>query len=371
MMRTIVKRALVVAGVAAGLSGAGFHAVRWWQHDRFLASTDNAYVRGDITAVGPKVPGYVAAVLVDDNRIVEAGEILLSIENADFQAQVDRANAAVAQAAAAAENLSRRKELQTALISQADAAVEAAQIDHQLALQNLERSQQLSAGGWTTKRNHAAAVADARRAAAGLVRARAAATAAQQQLAVTASESSQIAARREEAEAAARLAEIALADTVIRAPVGGIVGNKRVQPGEYVRPGSMLMSVVPVERVWVVANFKETQVGQMRVGQTAHVTVDGYPDVALTGSIDSLAPASGAAFSLLPPDNATGNFTKVVQRVPVKIRLEPGHPLVGRLVPGLSVTASVDLRTGKNLPTPLSGQQGDAPVASVPIERRI
>ncbi len=370
-MNRIVKRILASTIVAASLGGAGAYGYSWWQDGRFTAATDNAYVRGDITAVGPKVPGYVAAVLVDDNRMVQAGDILLRIDDADFRAQVDRANAAVAQANAAAENLERRKELQVALINQADAATDAAEADLQLAQRNLERSEHLTPQGWTTKRDHDVATANAQRAKADLVRARAAAVAAREQLAVIESETSQIAARRQEAEAAVRLAEIALADTVIRSPVAGVVGNKRVQPGEYIRPGSMLMSVVPVEGVWVVANFKETQVERMRVGQTAQVTVDGYSDVALTGTIDSLAPASGSAFSLLPPDNATGNFTKVVQRVPVKIRLEPGHPLVGRLVPGLSVQANVDLRTGPVLPTLANGRGAGIPVASTYGGRRL
>lgn len=370
-MNTTVKRTLAASLVLASLGGAGAYGWYWWQDGRFTAATDNAYVRGDITAIGPKVQGYVAAVLVDDNRIVKAGDVLLRIDDADFRAQVDRANAAVAQTGAAAENLERREELQLAVINQADAAVAAAEADLQLARRNLDRSSQLVGPGWTTKSSHDVALANAARATAGLANARSAAVAAREQLAVTQSEASQIAARRQEAEAAVRLAQIALVDTVIRAPVAGVVGNKRVQPGEYVRPGSMLMQIVPVEGVWVVANFKETQVHRMQIGQSAHLTVDGYPDVALTGRIDSFAPASGAAFSLLPPDNATGNFTKVVQRVPVKIRLEPRHPLIGRLVPGLSVEASVDLRTGPTAPKHLDGHGAIAPVASISSERRV
>ncbi len=369
-MHRIVKRTLATGLVLTGLGGTGTYAWNWWRDGLATAMTDNAYVRGDITAVGPKVPGYVAGVLVDDNRMVRAGDILLRIDDADFRAQVDRANAAIAQTDAVAENLERRKELQLAVISQADAAVDAAEADFQLARRNLDRSSQLVGLGWTPRRDHDIAIAGAGRATAGLVHARAAAIAAREQLAVIESEALQITARRQEAEAAVRLAQIALADTVIRAPVTGIVGNKRVQPGEYVRPGAMLMSIVPVEGVWVVANFKETQIHRMQVGQRAHVMVDGYPGVALQGTIDRFAPASGAAFSLLPPDNATGNFTKVVQRVPVKIRLEPGHPLVGRLVPGLSVEASVDLRVGPVVPKSLDGDGSAVPVASIFGERR-
>lgn len=345
---------LAVAGLVLGLACAGgFWGWGWWTTARDRESSDNAYVRGDITAVGPKVAGYVAAVLVDDNQIVDAGTVLVRIDDSDFRAQVDRARAAVAQAEAATEHLERRKQLQLALIREADAAVRAARADVDLSERNLARATSLLAQGWTPKRSHDVATADSHRAGAALARVEAAAAAARAQLAVIESEAAQVAAQRQEAEANLRLAEIALDDTVIRAPVSGVIGNKRVQPGEYIRPGAALMSVVPVEGVWVVANFKETQLARMRVGQVANIAVDGYPDVELRGIVDSLAPGSGAVFSLLPPDNATGNFTKIVQRVPVKIRLAPNHPLTGRLVPGLSVEVAVDL----------SSSDGAAPIA--------
>ena len=359
VMRNRVIR-LATAGLVLGLSSVGsFYGWGWWITARDRESTDNAYVRGDITAVGPKVAGYVAAVLVDDNQIVDAGRVLVRIDNSDFRAQVDHARAGVAQAEAAIEHLERRKQFQLALIREADAAVRAARADVDLTQRNLARATRLVARGWTTERSHDVATADSQRAGAALARVEAAAAAARAQLAVIESEAAQVAARRQEAEASLRLAEIALDDTVIRAPVAGVIGNKRVQPGEYIRPGIVVMSVVPVEGVWVVANFKETQLARMRVGQTANVAVDGYPDVAIRGNVDSLAPASGAAFSLLPPDNATGNFTKIVQRVPVKIRLAPSHPLAGRLVPGLSVEVTVDLRSSDgSAPIMQSGLRG-------------
>lgn len=345
MRQRIIRLASAV--LVLGLAGAaGFHGWNWWKNARDRESTDNAYVRADITAVSPKVPGYVGAVLVDDNEIVDAGAVLVRIDDSDFRAQADRARAAVAQIDAATEHLERRKQFQLALIREADAAIRAAQADVDLTQRNLARATRLVAHGWTPERSHDLARADSQRAGAALARVEAAAAAARAQLAVIDSEAAQVAARRQEAEANFRLAEIALDNTVIRAPVSGVIGNKRVQPGEYIRPGAALMSVVPVEGVWVVANFKETQLARIRVGQTAIVAVDGYPDSEIRGTVDSLAPASGAAFSLLPPDNATGNFTKIVQRVPVKIRLAPNHPLSGRLVPGLSVEVDVDLRSG-------------------------
>jgi membrane fusion protein, multidrug efflux system len=337
---------LITAALVVGLGCAGgFYGWGWWTALRDHESTDNAYVRGDITAVGPKVAGYVAAVEVGDNQIVAAGDILVRIDDADFRAQVDRARAALAQTEAASEHLERRKQFQIALIREADAAVRSARADVDLTQRNLVRASKLAAQGWTPERSHDVATADSQRAGAALTRMEAAAAATRAQFAVMESETAQVTARRQEAEASLRLAAIALDDTIIRAPVAGVVGNKRVQPGEYIRPGAALMSVVPLEGVWVVANFKETQLARMRVGQKVRVAVDGYPDIEIRGTIDSLAPASGAAFSLLPPDNATGNFTKIVQRVPVKIRLTPEHPLAGRLVPGLSVEVAVDLRS--------------------------
>ena len=351
---------LATAGLVLGLACVGgFYGWGWWTTARDREFTDNAYVRADITAVGPKVAGYVAAVLVGDNQIVDDGMVLVRIDDSDFRAQVDRARAAVAQDEAATEYLERRKQFQLALIREADAAVRAARADIDLTQRNLGRATRLVAQGWAPERSHDVATADSQRASASLARVEAAAAAARAQLAVIEFEGAQVAARRQEAEASLRLAEIALDDTVIRAPVAGVIGNKRVQPGEYIRPGAALMSIVPVAGVWVVANFKETQLARMRVGQAANVAVDGYPDVEIGGIVDSLAPASGAAFSLLPPDNATGNFTKIVQRVPVKIRLAPNHALAGRLVPGLSVEVAVDLRSSDgSAPIVRSGLMG-------------
>jgi len=358
MDRTILRKRTTALAIVAAIGAAGWGGWSWWDRARFRETTDNAYVRGDITAVGAKVSGYVADVLVSDNQIIQAGEIVARVDEADFLAQVDRAQAALSQADAAAEHLERRRRLQLALIREADAAVLSAKADVELAQRNLDRSGQLVVQGWTPQRAHDVATADSRRGAASLARVEAAAAAAREQLGVISAESAQIVARQKEAEANLRLAYIALADTVIRAPVAGVIGNKRVQPGEFIRPGAVLMSIVPVDGVWVVANFKETQVARMRVGQGARISVDGYSGATLSGTIDSLAPASGAAFSLLPPDNATGNFTKIVQRVPVKIRLASGHALVGRLVPGLSVEATIDLRSGDGRPIAETGSVG-------------
>ncbi|WP_081688584.1 HlyD family secretion protein [Inquilinus limosus] len=345
-MKRIAKRVASGTALLSLVVVGGTWGWAWWDEGRSREWTDNAYVRADITAIGPKVSGYVAEVLVDDNQMVEAGAVLLRIADEDHRAQRDRAAAAVAQAEAAAENLDRRKDLQLAKIREAEAAIDVGRADMELSRRELARATRLVGQGWTPQRNHDTATADAERARAALAQAEAAAAAAREQLAVLGSEARQIAARLAEARANLQLAEIALSDTVIRAPVAGVVGNRRVHPGEYVRPGAALLSVVPVDAVWVVANFKETQVARMAVGQPAEIRVDGYSDAVITGRVDSLAPASGAAFSLLPPDNATGNFVKIVQRVPVKITLPAGHGLLGRLVPGLSVDVAVEVGSG-------------------------
>jgi membrane fusion protein (multidrug efflux system) len=345
-MKRIAKRAAIGAALLSLLGLTGWYGWSWWQRSCSTEATDNAYVHADITAISPKVAGYVADVLVGDNQVIEAGAILVRIADEDYRAQRDRAQAAVAEAEAAIVNLARRKDLQRATVREAEATIELARADVELTRRDLGRSRQLVSQGWTPRSRHDEATARAERAHANLAKAEAATAAAREQLAVLDSEVRQAEAQLMEARASLQLAEIALSETAIRAPLAGVVGNRRVQTGEYVRPGGMLLSIVPIEGVWVVANFKETEVARMRIGQSARITVDGYSDVAIDGRVDSLAPASGAAFSLLPPDNATGNFVKIVQRVPVKIRLQPNHALLGRLVPGMSAHVTVDVRSG-------------------------
>jgi membrane fusion protein (multidrug efflux system) len=359
-MKRIAKRVAAGTALLSLVAAGGAWGWSWWDEGRSREWTDNAYVRADITAISPKVSGYVAEVLVDDNQMVEAGAVLLRIADEDHRAQRDRAASAIAQAEAATENLARRKDLQLAKIREAEAAVDVGRADVELSRRELARATRLVDQGWTPQRNHDTATANSDRARAALAQAEAVAAAAREQLAVLDSETRQIDARLAEARANLQLAEIALADTVIRAPVAGVVGNRRVHAGEYVRPGAALLSVVPVDAVWVVANFKETQVARMAVGQPVEIRVDGYSDAVIRGRVDSLAPASGAAFSLLPPDNATGNFVKIVQRVPVKITLPAGHSLLGRLVPGLSVDVAVEVGPSPGTAAAAEGEPSQA-----------
>lgn len=337
------KRLILLLSVCAiGVTGLGMAGLHWWQTGRFAESTNNAYITGNITAFSPKIPGYVEKVLVNDNQYVRKGDVLVVIEDAEYRARIARANAAVDRKRAGLLNIEYRRLLQIALIEEAEASTNAREADLTKTSKDLVRAKRLVSEGWVSKQGEDYATADELRARATLTSARAGATAARQILAVLDSEKTQLMADVAQSEAEVRLAQIDLDATIIRAPISGVVGNRRVRVGEYVRAGTRLLALVPLDDVWVVANYKETQLTNMRPGQPVMIEIDTFPDDPIVGTVDSFAPASGAEFSLLPPENATGNFTKVVQRIPVKITLEANHSLFGRIVPGMSVTASVN-----------------------------
>jgi membrane fusion protein, multidrug efflux system len=306
-------------------------------------STDNAYVRGDVTSLAPKVLGYVTAVEVQDNQTVQAGDVLFRIDDRDYRARLAQAAANVEAAQARLTNADAEIQLQHALIRQAEAQRLANVAEMSLARKSSDRRRELI-------RTNAVSQAQVDESDAALSKAEATVSAAaatieaqRQRIAVLASQREAAVAAVAQAQAARDLAQIDLDNTVVRAPVDGVVGNRQVRIGRLVAPGASLLDIVPVRDVWVVANFKETQVEHIRPGQRVRIKVDGYPDLALAGVVDSFAPGSGSAFSMLPTDNATGNFVRVVQRVPVKIRFAH-NPLPGRIVPGLS--ARVDVYPG-------------------------
>ena len=339
-MRKRLGILLLVALVAAGAAG-GFY---WWRVGRFIESTDDAYVAADISAISPKVEGYVRNVLVTDNQRVKAGDVLVMIDDRDFAARVDEARGSRNAERAALAMLETRHTWQKAVIDEAVAAVASAEAELRRSGLELSRQRDLSKADVASRQKLETADADAQKAEAGMLSARAGLAAARDQLAVLEAERAQDAARVEQAEAALRLAKNDLDDTVIRAPIDGVVGNKGVAVGQLVKPGTLLLALVPLPHVYVVANFKETQLAGMRPGQPVRLTFDALPGRTLRGFIESFAPASGAVFSLLPPENATGNFTKIVQRVPVRIALAPGEALRTPLTPGLSAVAAVDTR---------------------------
>ncbi|HIF11335.1 MAG TPA: HlyD family secretion protein [Sneathiellales bacterium] len=340
------RKPILVAVLLIATAVAGIAVAQWWMEVRFHESTNNAYISGDITAFSPKVSGYVKEVLVSDNQLVQKGDVLVIIEDLEYAAKVERAQAAVTRAQAGLVNIEQRRLLQAALIDEAEAYTDAHQADLERTTKDLDRARQLVSDGWVSKQGEDYATTDELRARATLASSQAATSAAKQRLVVLDSEKHQLLAEVSQAEADLRLAKIDLRSTVMRAPTSGTVGNRRVRAGEYVRPGTRLLALVPLQSVWVVANFKETQLTHMRPGNIAEVTVDTFPSKPFRGVVDSISPASGAEFSLLPPENATGNFTKVVQRIPVKIVLPADNPLIGRLAPGMSVYVTVDTHSG-------------------------
>ncbi|MCG5481356.1 MAG: HlyD family secretion protein [Ensifer alkalisoli] len=316
-----------------------------WVHSSGETATDNAYVRGDVTSLAPKVAGYVTAVEVEDNQTVRAGDILFRIDARDYRARLAQAVANVEAAQARLINVDAEAELQHALIRQAAAQRRSAVAELNLAIKAYDRRRELIRSNTISQAHVDESDAARSRAEANVSAASATVEAQQQRIAVLAAQREAAVAALAQAEAARDLARIDLDSTVVRAPVGGVIGNRQVRIGRLVAPGTSLLDIVPVNDVWIVANFKETQLEHIRPGQHVRITIDGYPNEALEGVVDSFAPGSGSAFSLLPADNATGNFVRVVQRVPVKIRLA-GNPLPGRLVPGLSARVEIDLGSG-------------------------
>ena len=313
---------------------------QWFTMGRFEEATDNAYLRGDTTNIAPKLAGYVVEVDVDDNASVAKGAVLFRIDDSDYKAKVIQAKANVAARHADIANIGATRKLQDALIAQAEAQKQSAAADLQFARANLNRYVTLQKNGTASDQKLQDAQAGHDKAQASLDGAEANLLAQELKLDVLDAKLSGAKAALSQAQAALDLAMLDLDNTVVRAPVEGIVGNRQIRVGRYVTPGAAALDIVPVNDVWVVANFKETQLKQVQIGQPVRVRVDGYPNLEIAGVVDSFAPGSGAAFSLLPPDNATGNFIRVVQRVPVKIRMKR-NPLPGRLVPGLSARVAI------------------------------
>jgi membrane fusion protein (multidrug efflux system) len=328
--------------VAAGIIVLLF-ATRWdrWVGLSVRQVTDDAYVRGDITPLSAQVEGYVRRVPVDDFHRVKRGELLVQIEDDDYRARVAQAEADLLGAEAAIENLKARKEAQHAQVAEAEDAIKATRADVERTRLEAARQHTLLATTFGTRQRVEQADAEAARFAATLARNKAELEAQRRQMAVLDTHELQLRADAKARQAALDLAKINLGYTRITAPVGGEVNERNVRDGQYVHAGTQVIAVVPLDNVWVVANYKETQLTHVAIGQRAEIRIDTFPGIVINAMVDSIAPASGAQFSLLPPDNATGNFTKVVQRIPVKLRIAPDNPLAGRLRPGMSVVATI------------------------------
>jgi membrane fusion protein, multidrug efflux system len=324
---TLVRSAVLLAAGALVV----LFATQWdrWVGLAVRQVTDDAYVRGDVTPLSAHVEGYVRRVPVDDFQRVKEGEVLVEIEDDDYRARVAQAEADLLGAQAAIENLKARKAAQHAQIAEAENAIKATQADVERTRLEAARQRTLLATTFGTRQRVEQADAEAQRFAATLGRNEADLDAQRTQMAVLDTQEAQLRADAKAKKALLDLAKINLGYTRITAPVPGMVSERGVRDGQYVHAGSQVITVVPLDTVWVLANYKETQLTHVAIGQRAEIRVDTFPGIVINAMVESIAPASGAQFSLLPPDNATGNFTKVVQRVPVKLRIASDNPLPG------------------------------------------
>ncbi|HEY4922614.1 MAG TPA: HlyD family secretion protein [Xanthobacteraceae bacterium] len=340
------RKLLVALACLLAATAGGYFGWHYWTVGRFQVSTDDAYVQADNSTIAPKVSGYIAAVLVGDNQRIKTGQILAQIDDRDFRVTLDQAKADVAAALAAIATKNAELISQQANIATARNAIDVDQANLTFAEQENDRYGRLATTGYGTEQNAQQAASRAAAARATLAREKSALDAATGQVEVLKAELAQAQATLARDQALQRQAELNLSYTTIMSPIDGVVGNRTVRIGQYVQAGTQLMAVVPLEAPYIVANYKETQLTDVRPGQPVAIAIDTFPGVVAKGHVDSIAPASGQEFALLPPDNATGNFTKVVQRIPVKIVLDPGSPLVGELRPGMSVYPTITTTPG-------------------------
>lgn len=342
------KKIPLLAAMVLALLGLLF-AGYWYLHGRYFESTDNAYLQSEVTGISSKLSGYISEVLVTDNQSVKAGQLIARLDAREFQSQVAEAQADLHLIQATIENLAATRVQQLSLIQQAEARVASVEAEQLRARQQVRRIGQLNQRHYSSQDSLDEVRASLQVTQAQMQEAKAALQAARERLLVQDAEAKQNQAKLALSEAKLAQARLELGYTELRAPADGIIGKRSLREGLYVQSGMQVASLVPLQQVWVEANFKETQLAHMQPGQKVEVILDAYPDQPVEGIIDSLAPATGAKFALLPPENATGNFTKIVQRVPVKIRIPEPGPLAGKLRPGLSTEVIVDTRTPEPL----------------------
>jgi len=341
------RRTLLLGAVVA--IGAGTAA--WFGYDyltvgRFTVSTDDAYVQAYNTTLAAKVPGYLASVPVTDNTYVHTGDVIATLDDGDYRLAVDSAREKVATQEATVARMVHQITAQEAAVEQAKTQLTAAEAAAKRMELELTRQNVLVARDASSRQLLEQAQANRDQAIAGVQGAHAAIDSAAANVEVLKGQRQEALSTLDELKTALAKAERDLSFTVIHAPLDGVIGNRAVQTGDYVQVGQRLASLVPLDEVYVTANFKETQVAHLRPGQSASVTVDALPEHTFQGTVESFSPASGAVFSLLPPDNATGNFTKIVQRLPVRIRVPLAVAHEGLLRPGMSVVVSVNTKQG-------------------------
>jgi len=360
------KTVLLVIG-AVLLIGALVWLFHWWTVGRFIESTDDAYLRADSVTIAPKISGYVTQVYVADNQAVKAGQPLVKLDARQYQASVDQSRASLDSKRADIVRAQANIQQQEASIEQAKAQAAAARINADHAAHEYARFQPLAATGAETTEKLADLRSTRDQAQANYQADLAAVKSATAQIATIKAQIQQAQAELESTQASGKKSTLDLDDTVVYSAIDGRVGDKTVRVGQFVQPGTAMMTVVPVQYVYLVANFKETQVGDMRIGQSASLHIDAMPGQDLKGVVDSFSPGTGSEFALLPPENATGNFTKIVQRVPVKIRIIADADTRSILLPGMSVTVDVDTLTkGQSAPSPQSDPSGQSTSAAAP-----
>ena len=340
-----LRKLLLTGAAIAALAGAAWYGWDYWTVGRYLVSTDDAYVRADSTTIAPKVTGYLLHVLVKDNERVATGQVLARIDDRDFKVALDQAKADVASARATIASKQAQLDVQQAVIKAAQATIDVDQAVATFAAQENKRYADLAASGSGSVQNAQQAQARIASAQASLARDSANLVSANKQIDLLQAEIVQANAALARTEALQRQAELNLGYTTITAPIDGVVGNRTLRVGQYVQAGTQLMSVVPAHGAYVVANYKETQLTDVHEGQAVDIEVDMFPGKVVHGHVDSIAPASGQEFALLPPDNATGNFTKVVQRIPVRIALDSDSNARIELRPGMSVIPTIATRS--------------------------
>jgi membrane fusion protein, multidrug efflux system len=344
LSRQVLRRTALALAGALAVAGAADFGHYYLTTGRYLETTDDAYVKADSTIIAPKVSGYIAEVLVSDNEPMKAGQLLARIDDRDFKTALHQARADVAASEAAVNNLNAQIELQEPLIQQQAAEVDASEANLKFAQEERTRYDGLMKSGSGTIQRAQQTDAALRAQTAQLQQGKSGLIAANKRIEVLSTDRAKAVAQLDHARAIEQQAALNLSYTQITAPVNGTVGARSLRVGQYVQAGTQLMAVVPLDAVYVVANFKETQLTHVRNGQPVELYVDSFHSTRLKGHVDSLSPASGLEFALLPPDNATGNFTKIVQRVPVKIVLDD-QSLNGLLRPGMSAVPTVNTKS--------------------------
>lgn len=350
-------RLIILVLLAVAIIGGVVWFLRYQSYGKFQQSTTDAYVQADSVTVAPKISGYVDQVFVAENQSVKAGDPLVRIDARDYDAQARQSEAQIAVAQANARGVEAQIAEQQAAIARARADLAAAQTDAAFARSEVARYAPLAESGAETRERVSTLRNQAQQADARVAAARAALTAAERRVGTLRAQVAQALAQGEGARAQLAAAQTNVGATLIRASIAGRIGDKSVRVGQYVQGGTRLMSVVPTTDLYIEANFKETQLGLMRVGQPVSIEVDALPGVEIPGRVASIAPGTGAQFSVLPPQNATGNFTKIVQRIPVRIALNPGPATRALLVPGMSVEVSVDTRSARDAADRIAKEQ--------------